>query len=489
MNVKFNIAYITLIGLIIVIVVAYSTNEFNQIQPIEPSVKQASKSFEKKDYQEALLLINAVLDCNQNNTQALTLKANILIHTKKYNPAIETLEKLKKTDPDNYKLLTTLANLYQKTNQLVKSAKLYSAIIKSGKATSSTYYNFAWALSHLGLLNEAVPFYKKVLELNPNHPQAHYGLAEIYLAQGIFKEGWNEFEWRQQGRQDSRYFSEKMWNGIDSITNKRILIRCEYGLGDTIQFIRYTKNLKERGAYVIVEAQPNLVPLLSLSPHIDQVFSMFETLPKFDVQIRLMSLARIFSPKEGSIEQTTPYLYANHQLIKSWGKKLNNNKNIKIGIAWAGNRQYDNSLPPLSRRSINPTFLVPLIHTDNTSFYNLQINKDNQIGYVDCNIHEFDKTYDREHGPFMDTASVIMNMDLVITIDTSIAHLAGALGKPVWVMLPYRPDWRWQLNRNDTPWYPTMKLFRQTKPGNWSKIIDNIHKELVEFVCRRKKKL
>ncbi len=435
----------------------------------------ASGSKISKEYITTLSLIDKALAIAPHN-ELLKLKERLSAIYDNRNNKTERSKAMKLMEQESINFIFQLANHYQQENDLCKSAKLYSLMINLHKENSAIYYNFAWALSHLGLEREALAYYRKVIAAHPNHAHAHYGLAELYLAAGDFQRGWNEFEWRQQGPQDHRDFTTKSWDGSATISGKKILVRCEYGLGDTIQFIRYTKKIKELGGYVIVEAQPPLIPLLSMSKDIDKVIPLFAPLPPFDLQIRLMSLARIFSPNEQSIPSKIPYLIADPQLTAYWKSQLKKDKNINVGLVWTGNKRYDATLPPLSRRSIDPTIFAPLFTLSGVRFYSLQT--DNKQLPEDLTINLFNEEFDREHGRFMDTAAVIMNLDLIITIDTSIAHLAGALGKQVWVLLPYCSDWRWQRNRTDSPWYPTMQLFRQSEPGNWKNVVAKLQKNL-----------
>jgi len=437
---------------------------------------QAHQAYKENKLEEAFALFHKALLYDPHNTQALYGKAQLLEKMNKPENAIEIYEQLNSLIPNNVDILTKLANAYQEHNQLTKSAKIYNKIIKTGNATPSVYYNLGFALTRLGLLKEAQPYFEKVLETHPDHAMSHYRLAEIELAHGNFEEGFKKFEWREHNKKDTRDLKTKRWNGSD-VKGKTVLLRSEYGLGDTIQFIRYAQYLKEQGATVIVEAQKPLIPLLSQCEYIDKIVPIFAQTPDFDFQIPLMSCAHICKTTKKTIPLKIPYITPNKTLTESMNLKLAQDK-FKIGLCWTGNLSYDKSLTPFCKRAVHPSLFKSLATLDNVIIYSLQTDEINKTLPKDMPITIFDEHFDVVNGPFMDTAAVIANLDLVITIDTSIAHLAGALGKPVWVLLPHVPDWRWMLGREDSPWYPTMKLFRQKNPGDWPSVINTVYNEL-----------
>ncbi|HEB41775.1 MAG TPA: hypothetical protein ENI08_02015, partial [Candidatus Dependentiae bacterium] len=237
----------------------------------------------------------------------------------------------------------------------------------------------------------------------------------------------------------------------------------------------------------IVGVQKPLVKVISLCPYVDQVVTLNEKLPAFDLHAPLMSLPHILKTTIDTVPTDIPYLYAKPELVEYWKGKLSSDKNVKVGICWQGNSKYSTPMlrATVALKSMDLNKLSPFGNVPGVSIYSLQkTTGTDQLKTVapGFTIHTFDDDFDESNGRFMDTVAIIKNLDLVITVDTSIGHLAAALGKPTWVILPNPPDWRWMINRDDTPWYPTMRLFRQPTPGDWESIIAVITQELEKYV-------
>lgn len=398
------------------------------------------------------------------------------------NNAIITYQHALEQDPNHMHTLFNLANLYVLQEQFDDALSHYRKLLAINPNLLAVHQNLAYTLRMFGKADEAMPHYQLILEKNPD-ATTHYGLAECLLKTGNFEQGWSHFEYRWKRDNDYRNFTEKQWDGTSDIAGKTIFVRTEYGQGDTIQFIRFIPLLKKMGATIIVEAQHTLMPLLSLCDYIDKLIPVQEPvqeLPTFDIQVPLMSLPRIFKTTVASIPTNIPYMKADQELVQQWKKRLSTDNNFKIGICWEGSSYYESFKPAISKKAIPLTEFIPITKIKGVSIYSLQkIDGIKQLESLPNNvsIHSF-ASLDEKHGRFMDTAALIENVDLVISTDTSVAHLAGALGKPVWVLLPYVADWRWMLNCSDSPWYPTMHLFRQTEPGNWASVIQHIITEL-----------
>lgn len=332
----------------------------------------------------------------------------------------------------------------------------------------------------LGLLTDAKKYYQSAQQLAPTHSRANRALSHIYLAEGDFTHGWPCYEYRwKQPPSYNREFHEYLQSG-GTLHNKIVLLKGEYGLGDTLQFIRYAKLCKDRGAQVILESQPALIPLLSHCPYIDELIPQENSLPGAHQIALLMSMPLIFDTTLSTIPHEIPYLYADDKLVHYWHTKINPDT-FNIGICWHADAHVDCTIKEIKedaqRKSIPLSFLEELATIPNVTLYSLQkIYGLEQLSPTSSVIY-FEKL-DTDHGPFMDTAALMKNLDLVITIDTSIAHLAGGLGVPVWVLLPYQADWRWLLDRTNSPWYPSMQLFRQTGPRNWQDLIQTVKHHL-----------
>jgi Flp pilus assembly protein TadD len=324
------------------------------------------------------------------------------------------------------------------------------------------------ALDALGRRAEAEASYREALRLRPDFPEAHNNLGVALLLTGRFEEGWREYEWRWKTKpfsSSARYFLAPLWRG-EAIGDRTILLHAEQGLGDTLQFCRYVP-LMVCGAGITLEVQPPLVRLLSRLPGVRRVIARGDRLPPFDLHCPLMSLPLAFGTTLDTIPAATPYLSADPALAANWKERLVGLDGLRIGLVWAGGQRftYDDR-----RRSIALKALAALGQVSGVSFVSLQ--KDEAAAEAaepphGLMLHDFTS----ELHDFEDTAALIVNLDLVISVDTSVAHLAGALGKPVWLLKRFDTDWRWLLNRNDSPWYPTLRQFRQPRPGDWNSAI------------------
>jgi tetratricopeptide (TPR) repeat protein len=369
---------------------------------------------------------------------------------------------------------------------LLRESRFEEAEVQSRQAVRQNP-NFADAHNNLGSIllrqarfDEALVQYERAMGLKPNFAEAHWNRSLLWLLLGNYEQGWPDYEWRWTQPGFTRRFNDiPLWDGSE-LHGKAILLYAEQGFGDTIQFIRYAALVKERGGKVIVECQPPLVRLLTGMPGIDELFAEGSPLPAFDVRAPLFSLPAIFRTTVNTVPARVPYLQADSQLIEQWRKELeasDTGRCLKVGIAWQGTPafRYDR------QRSIPLANFEGLAHIEGVKLISLQKGPGTeQLRSMPrpFPIVDFADRLDETAGPFMDTAAIIKNLDLVISSDTAIPHLAGALGVPVWVALPLVPDWRWLLQREDCPWYPTMRLFRQTKYGQWDDVFERIATEL-----------
>jgi Flp pilus assembly protein TadD len=329
--------------------------------------------------------------------------------------------------------------------------------------------NLGNALLEIGDLVGAQQSYDAALQVNPHHPVSHRNRAISWLRQGDFERGWAEYEWRWQcGDLPRRDFPQPRWQG-QPLENRSILLYAEQGLGDTIQLIRYARLVQQRGGIVIVECQNLLLQLLAGCAGVSRLVAQGDPLPPFDFQIPLLSLPAVLGTSLASIPAEVPYLKADPQLVERWGNELGSRRAFRIGIAWHGSV----SNPENERRVIPLTQFEPVARLAGVSLFSMQKGAGSE------QLEAVRGTWPiTDLGPrlddFVDTAAVMKNLDLVITCDTAVAHLAGALAVPVWVALPFLPDWRWLIGREDSPWYPTMRLFRQTVAGDWTGVFGRI---------------
>ena len=345
--------------------------------------------------------------------------------------------------------------------------------------------NLGNALKDTGKLPEAITAYKQAIALENDCPDYYNNLAMALLAAGRFDEGWPLYEWRWKStqlagaRQDSK---KPLWTG-EAAKGGVLLIRAEQGFGDTLQLCRYAPLAAARGLRVALEVQPALAGLMKSLPGVERVIAQGAALPDFDFCCPMMSLPAAFSTKLESIPNSVPYLAAPCEKIETWRNRLGEDvdKKLKVGLAWAGSRRLQS--PDLAavdrRRSINPDVLAPLMDVDGVRFYSLQ--KGGPVAPTEFGLTDLMDACD----DFLDTAALIANLDLVISVDTAVVHLAGALGKPVWVLNRFDGCWRWLQDREDSPWYPTLRLFRQPNPGNWTSVVARIKNELIQLLTSR----
>ncbi|WP_129124761.1 tetratricopeptide repeat protein [Geomonas oryzae] len=327
------------------------------------------------------------------------------------------------------------------------------------------------ALQRSGDLAGALACFRDLVRRRPDDADAHWNLALALLLAGDFKEGWSEYQWRW--KRDSftsprRAFDVPAWDGAP-LNGKRILVHGEQGYGDTIQFARYLPMVAQRGGVVIAECQSAaLVPIMETIPGVSETCVMGGELPHFDLETPLLSLPHIFGTELDTVPDRVPYLAPPPDRLARWREKLSGNPSLKVGLVWAGKPLPD----PF--RSCPITELAPLGEVPGVTLYSLQ------VGEEGTKAHECPGLVDLTAGirDFGDTAALVAGLDLVVSVDTSVAHLAGGLGKPVWLLLPMAGDYRWLVTREDSPWYPTMRLFRQKRQGEWGEVVQRVRAAL-----------
>ncbi|HEY4744740.1 MAG TPA: tetratricopeptide repeat-containing glycosyltransferase family protein, partial [Desulfuromonadaceae bacterium] len=373
----------------------------------------------------------------------------------------------------------SLGVVLQLQERLAEAIEQYRAAIALDPCFVKAHYNLATALWRSGSCREAIAFTRRTLILDPSHGEAHWLLGMLLLLTGDFRQGWEEYDWRwkvERFNTRKQDFGLPQWDG-SPLAGRTLLVSMEQGRGDMIQFIRYAPLVAAAGGRVVVCAVRELVPLLAAMDGVSQAVDREGPLPAFDVHIPVLDLPRVFGTTVETIPSQVPYLRPDPVKVARWRGLLPAHGQLRIGLVWAGQEKPD----PF--RSIPLRAHIPLLSHPQVEVYSLQIGRgvEEMAGLpAECTI--IDRT-DRI-ADFADTAALIANLDLVISIDTAVAHLAGALGKPVWTLLPFVPDWRWLLERDDCPWYPTMRLFRQTSPGDWGGVVDRVMDELGRLLGR-----
>ncbi len=359
------------------------------------------------------------------------------------------------------------------------SVATYKKILEQHPNQLTVLYNLGFTLKCKEHLQEAVAIYRTIIKQNPDYEAAHLGLAFALIGSGDFKSGWKEHEWNL--KKQGKFAPElRMLVENNTIAGKSILLMPEGGLGDSINFVRYVQQLKLMGARTIVAAQPALMKLFSRCDYIDQLVSTNAAISvSFHASATLMSLAPILASKtEYAPLQNIPYIFPDPDHIAYWREQLKHDTNFKIGICWQPSIHNDVSRLPIARRGIPLAHFFKLGATPGITLYSLQrVEGLEQLNSLPSDVHliTFDEHFDKDHGSFMDTAAIMHALDLIISADTATAHLAGAMGLPVWLLLPYVTDWRWLSNRSDSPWYPTMRVFKQPKPFDWNSMMEELH--------------
>ncbi len=379
--------------------------------------------------------------------------------------------------PERAETYNNIGIAYREQDKLdLALAALDQAIVLSPER-AECHTNRGAVLERLGLHEAAAAAHRRAIQLIPSFAEAHFNLATSLLVRGQLAEGWREYEWRWEcpGFQTRPTpHPQPTWEGDDP-TGRTVLLRSEQGLGDTIQFARYAPFVSRRGARVVLGCPPALHALLRSVPGVAEVVTDGMKLPRVDVQIALMSLPRVFGTAVETIPANVPYLAAPPEATERWRTKLTAGApGLNVGLAWAGHPKNRND----RRRSISLLALAPLAAVPGVALHSLQGGEAaRQLDGSRLPIAD----HHSERSDFAGVAALVANLDLVISVDTVVAHLAGALGKPVWTLLPFSADWRWLTIRDDSPWYPSMRLFRQVSPGDWAGVIARVAAELARI--------
>ena len=396
---------------------------------------------------------------------------------------VEQAQVLTEQYPDAFFVWNVLGAAAAQTSKYDEAVAAFRRVITLKPEYADAYNNMGNALKEQGKLDEAIAAYNKALSINPDYADAYCNKSHSHLLMGDFDEGWDLYEWRTQTKEKkARKAREHLsWDGTKNISGKRFVVYEEQGLGDKIQFCRYLPLLVQENAFVTFQVTSALHSLLGT---LDSNIILTNGLPsedQIDFEVPLMSLPYLFKTEPKTIPASIPYLYADEAKVKLWAERLHKD-NFKIGICWQGSKtkvDVGRSFPLSLFEKISRISDVELI----------SLHKglgEDQVSDVNFNLTSFDGNFDTGTDAFIDTAAIMANCDLIITSDTAVAHLAGALGRPTWVALKYIPDWRWMLNRSDNQWYPTMTLYRQKITGDWASVFDAINQDLLLLIDQKR---
>ena len=395
----------------------------------------------------------------------------------RFDEAISSYQKALSIQPHAPDTLHNLGKTYETMGEMDAAAAHYLRALTSRPDFAEAYNSLGSLRYHQGLFSEAEKLLNRAIAIEPNHASARLNLALLHLIQGDFERGWKEYEarWDAQKLSPTAGFPQPRWDG-SPLDGQRILLHVEQGLGDAIQFIRFVPQVQGLGGRVIVRCWSELKRLFTGQLGIGYVFDENDPVPEFDVHLPLISVARVLGVTLPAIPADVPYLRVETSLTEPWRQKVRDSGGkFNVGVVWSGNPKHSRD----QHRSIPLSAFEPLFRLPGVRFHSLQKDqpaaqfREFQIRNPQSAISNVPDLSD-----LADTAALITNLDLVISVDTSVAHLAGALGKPVWVLLPFIPDWRWMLDRSDSPWYPSMRLFRQSRSGDWEGPIHRISEAL-----------
>lgn len=377
-------------------------------------------------------------------------------------------------NPDCAGAMSNLGGALRATGKLDESIKCLQDVVERSPGFLPALFNLGLAMEDAGRLQDALNCYEKVLSVDTNRRDAAEQKAFTLLRLGDLNLGFEAYEKRFLFEPRLRRgFKQPRWDGSEQ-KGKTLLLYGEQGRGDTIQFVRYAARAKKLVERVVVECPPELCKLVGNAEGVDEVVPHGSRLPKFDLQASLMSMPFLFKTDLDSIPNEVPYLRVPKQ--ESLDVQLMRSDSIKVGIAWASGH----SDVGVHERSMNLSSFLPLFENPQVMFYSLQVGPA-AAELQSTGVNAFVQDLGKQFGDFFDTACAIDQLDLVISVDTAIVHLAGALAKPVWILLPYAAEWRWMRNRTDTPWYPTGKLYRQEKPFGWETVIDGVKHDLFKL--------
>jgi hypothetical protein len=423
---------------------------------------------------EALQSYNQAISINPAYAEALSNRGNVLRSMRLLPEALASYDQAVAITPENPVVLNNRGVVWMELNRPEHALNDYKRALSIAPHYTEALYNQGNALLALGQTESAITCLDKAVLTDPDNADAHLNRALFLLLTGDFEQGWPEYEWRwkQNSFNALHHFAQPPWAGKENLTGKTILLYAEQGLGDTLQFARYIGMVKALGASIILEVQAPLISLLSAVQGVDVLIAQGEEIPPFDYHCMLMSLPFAFNSNLRSIPSPASYLQAANDKTAYWADQLSALPTPRIGISWSGNPEHKND----HNRSIPLRWLADRLPSEFTYISLQKELRDTDKAALACagNILSIaDQLQD-----FSDMAGLIANLDMVISVDTSIAHLAGALGKPVCILLPYSPDWRWMREGETSPWYPSARLFRQPSLSDWEGAIDLLNKFL-----------
>lgn len=442
---------------------------------------------ELKRFQEALASCERALSLTPAYAEALSNRGTALHNLHRFVEALADYDRALALRPDFAEVFSNRGNALQELKRFEEALEDYNRANLLKRNFAEAHSNCGNALRELDRFDEALASFDRAIAIQPELAEAHFNAAICLLLMGDLDRGWKQYEWRGNTGQlhsAKRNFPQPQWTGSGEIAAKTILLHAEQGLGDTLQFCRYAPRVAARGARVLLEVQKPLVALMRALSGDIEIIAKGDPLPGFDLHCPLLSLPLAFNTDLETIPGETPYLSADAAKRDGWRDRLGPHDKPRVGLVWAGDprKQLPNAHLIDRQRSVAFDMLAPLFDVAECTFVNLQKGDDavTQLRYSPLRDRVID--WSDDFHDFSDTAALVDNLDLVIAVDTSVAHLAGALGKPFWLLNRYNTCWRWLLNRDDSPWYPTARIFRQNETRNWDSVVAQVRDALRDHV-------
>lgn len=431
-----------------------------------------------KRYEEALADYARALDIEPGAVDVLCNQGTALRQLERHDAALQCYDAALAANAQCAEAWSNRGNVLQDLHRYDDALASFERALAINPKYAMAWFNRGSVLLEMLRFDDALASFDQAIAFDPNYVDAHFAQGFIHLRNGDFARGWPKYEWRlrdPKSEHRDRVFARPRWTGTESLDGRTILIHAEQGFGDTIQFCRYAERLADAGARVVLEVQPALRSLLASLRGPAQVVARGEPLPDHDFHCPLLSLPFAFQTDAATIPGKTPYLQADPGQVRDWEDRLGARRSLRVGLAWSGNPEHRND----RNRSIALAELMPLLDLD-VEWISLQ-----KV------VHERDAAllerapidrFDAELRDFSDTAALIRSLDLVVSVDTAVAHLAGALDRPVWILVTHLSEWRWLSERNDSPWYPSARLFRQPAAGRWPDVIEAVRAEIAGLI-------
>jgi len=438
---------------------------------------QARSAVASQDFESAIQLYDQAIALNPFHAEAYYKRGNVLKNLGRLHEAIESYDQAIKLKPDYAYAYCNRGVVQQTLGFIDRALSSYDQAVAHDPTDAMTYYNRALLLQECSRWDEVLQSYDRAVAIDPTFADAQFNRSLALLYCGDFERGWPSYEWRwinaqRLGLGEPREFNRPLWRGEESIAGKRVLLHSEGGLGDTLQFCRYAPLIADRGATVYLEVQEALADILANLDGVAQLIVKGNALPEFDYHCPLLSLPLACKTTLETVPIRPNYLNCNGIDLPRTHSYAQIEGRPRVGLVWSGNPNNAND----RRRSVRLADWIEYLPPQFEYFRLQREVRDEDKVALEAN--PFIASKDEDVQDFVRIAALCKSMDIVVSVDTSLAHLSGALGQRTWILLPFVPDWRWLRDRDDSPWYPSVKLFRQTSPGDWRGVFERIASDL-----------